>query len=104
MLLVDLLVTFVMVLALAALGLSTWYAIRWSGRWRVAAFLPVSLLVVWTLTVVLGWPSDHTLWPFELTLWGPVCLAYIAIVRSRHARWMERQFPADKREVGGEGH
>jgi hypothetical protein len=37
---------------------------------------------------------EHTLWPFELMLWGPLWLAYIAVVRYRYERWPEQHGPA----------
>ncbi len=37
------------------------------------------------------WPSEHTLWPFELLLYGPVALAYILIVRYRRVNVVEKR-------------
>ncbi len=79
----DLFVTLIMALSLVASGLGIWYAIRWGGWWRAAALVPVVLLLAWLVAVLLGWPSEHTLWPLELLLYGPVALAYILIVRWR---------------------
>ena len=81
MLSVDLFVTFVLALPVGAIVLGVWYGIRWRGRWRAAALVPVVLLLAWMAAVALRWPSEHTLWPFELLLYGPVALAYILILR-----------------------
>lgn len=69
-----------------ALALSVHYATTWYGRWRAAALAPVVLLAGWLVAVLLRWPSEHTLWPFELLLYGPIALVYILIMR-----WLERR-------------
>ena len=81
MLSTDLFVTLVLVLSVSAIVLGVSYGIRWRGWWRAAALVPVVLLIAWAAAVLLGWPSDHTLWPFELRLYGPLALAYILILR-----------------------
>jgi hypothetical protein len=86
----DVLVTLVMAVSLLAIVLCTRYAIRWRGRWRAAALVPLVLLVAWLIAVLLRWPSEHTLWPLELILYGPAALAYILIVRWR-VNILERQ-------------
>lgn len=79
-------VTQVLVLPVGAIVLGVWYGIRWRGRWRAAALVPVVLLLAWMAAVALSWPSDHNLWPFELLLYGPLALAYILILRQRWRR------------------
>ena len=81
MLSTDLFVTLVLALSVCAIVLGVWYGIRWCGWWRAAALMPVVVLVAWAAAVLLSWPSEHTLWPFELLFYGPVALAYILILR-----------------------
>ena len=91
MLFVGLFVTLVMALSIVAIVLGVWYAIRWRGWWRAVALVPVVLLVTWLVAVLLSWPSEHTLWPFELLLYGPVAMAYILIVRYRRVNVVEKR-------------
>ncbi len=86
----DLFTTLILALSLIAIVLCTRYAIRWRGWWRAAALVPLVLLVAWLVAVLLRWPSEHTLWPLELMLYGPAALAYVLIVRWR-VNILERQ-------------
>lgn len=81
---VDALLLVVMLIPIVAIALSVLAALRWRGQWRLAALVPVVFIAAWTLSVVLAWPTDHTLWPAELLLYGLVCLAYMLVLR--HAR------------------
>lgn len=76
----DFVVVSALALSLAAFGGAAWCTVRWRGWWRIATSLPIAVLVAWTASLLLGWPAEHTLWPFELLLLGPVALLYLAIV------------------------
>ena len=81
---VDVLVTVVMAIPIAAVVLA---ARRWRGVWRVAAVIPLAVVGLWTLSLLLSWPHEHTLWPFELLVYGVVCLAYMLVLRYAHGQW-----------------
>lgn len=85
MLLLDLFVVLVLTLGVLTCVMSIWYAIRWVGAWRLAAVLPVLALLAWASSIVLAWPTEHTLWPVELVLGSPVALAYLLVLRWMHA-------------------
>jgi hypothetical protein len=93
MVLVDLFVILVMAVPIVAIVLGVRYGIRWRGWWRAVALVPVVLLLTWLAAVLLSWPSDHTLWPFELLVYGPAALGYILIVRYRRLNLEKRQGP-----------
>ncbi len=65
--------------------LVVWLSVRWSrvwrGGWRAAALLPLVVLAAWTVTLFLSWPDEHTLWPFELLVYGLPLLLYLLVVR-----------------------
>lgn len=69
--------------------LVVWLSVRWSrawrGGWRAAALLPLIVLAAWTVTLFLSWPGEHTLWPFELLVYGLPLLLYLLVVRGIRA-------------------
>ena len=79
---VDVLVVVVMAIPVAAVVLAVQGLVRWEGKWRVAAGIPVMLLAAWTTCLLLGWPTEHTLWPLELLVYGPLGLVYILVLRA----------------------
>ena len=68
-------------LASAALPLA---ALRqWSGGWRIAAILPLALLVLWVAVIILSRLTDsnsHRLWPFEIFSWAMLNMIYMVAV------------------------
>lgn len=68
-------------LASAALPLA---ALRqWSGGWRIAALLPLALLVLWVAVIALSRMTDsnsHRLWPFEIFSWAMLNMIYMVAV------------------------
>jgi hypothetical protein len=83
----DVLVIIVMAIPIAAVVLAVLAARRWRGAWRIAAVIPLVVVGLWTLSLLIGWPYEHTLWPFELLVYGVVCLAYMLVLRYAHGRW-----------------
>jgi putative Ca2+/H+ antiporter (TMEM165/GDT1 family) len=76
----DLLVVVVLGLGLATFALAVLWAVRWRGRWRIAALVPIAALTAWAVSVLINWPTEHSLWPFEMLLLGPVGLLYLVVV------------------------
>ena len=83
----DVLVTIVMAIPIAAVVQAVLAARRWRGAWRFAAVIPLAVVGLWTLSLVISWPHEHTLWPFELLVYGVLCLAYMLVLRYAHGRW-----------------
>ena len=77
---VDVFVTAVLLLGLSALVASVVCTVRWNGRWRLLAAVPLVCLSAWAASVALGWPVDHSLWPFELGIALPVILLYMLVI------------------------
>ena len=76
----DVLVLAVLAANVLTLTVAAWWAMRWKGPWRIAAALPIVALAAWAVAVLTHWPTEHTLWPFELLVWGPVCLVYLVVI------------------------
>lgn len=87
--LIDSLILLVMAVPIVAIVLSVLAALRWRGQWRLAALVPTVFIALWTLSVFLDWPGEHTLWPIELTLYGLVCLGYMLVLRSARRRLID---------------
>jgi len=50
---------------------------RWRGGWRVAAMVPMALMVLVLLRLIIGTtidPTSHNLWPFEILIVGGLSL------------------------------
>ena len=76
----DLLVLLVLAVCLATFAVAALWTVRWRGRWRIAALVPIVALTVWAVSVLINWPTEHSLWPFELLLLGPASLFYLVVV------------------------
>jgi len=72
-----------------AAWLSVRWAAAWNGFWRVAALVPVIVLIGWIAAVVWSWPTEHTLWPLEMPLYGAALLVYLGALRG--ARGLARK-------------
>lgn len=77
---VDILVTALLLLGGSVLVASVVCTVRWKGRWRLLAAMPLVCLLAWAVSVMAGWPVDHTLWPLELVLALPAILLYMLLV------------------------
>jgi len=82
----------VLALGIAALLLPVWACLRWRGRWRMAAAIPLAIIGFTILRIVIGVaadPTSHNLWPFEILQAGAlavVVLAGLAIARRFSSR------------------
>lgn len=94
--LINIGVILVMSLSLVAFMLSGWYAMKWEGRWRGVILMPLLFLSSWTVSVIMGWPTEHNLWPLELIIWGPACMVYIFAVRHLYLRPVDNGLQAGK--------
>jgi hypothetical protein len=65
---------------IANIYISVSLALLWHGIWRGAALLPIIVLIGWALSVAASGGSGHNLWPFELLLYCPGALLYLAIL------------------------
>ncbi|MGH8752729.1 MAG: hypothetical protein ACREUJ_02415, partial [Burkholderiales bacterium] len=62
---------------IAGFAAPAWALWKWRGGWRVAAAVPVVLMVFVVLRIVWGTsrdPTSHNLWPFEILIYGVVSL------------------------------
>jgi hypothetical protein len=79
-----------MVFALLAAGLIVplWSVWKWRGAWRLAALVPVAIMLLVTLRIIVGIAHDstsHNLWPFEILEFGIPALAITgALALARH--------------------
>ncbi|CAM2881079.1 Uncharacterised protein [Legionella steigerwaltii] len=77
------------ILALGALGIAmpAWGLWRWRDGWRIAAAVPMALMVFVVLRLFIDVsvdPTSHNLWPFEILLTGSLSVAImIALVIAR---------------------
>lgn len=56
---------------------------QWTGSWRIAAAIPLVVLLLWvTLIVVARLDSSdaHRLWPFEIFAWAMLNMIYMVAV------------------------
>ncbi|HNP36218.1 MAG TPA: hypothetical protein PKK10_10220 [Woeseiaceae bacterium] len=75
-------------LAVLALGIGgiagpLWAIRRWRGGWRVAAAVPVVMMLFVVLRIVVdtaGDPTSHNLWPFEILQVGALSLVVIGVL------------------------
>jgi hypothetical protein len=83
---------FVAVLAMLAMGVlgflaPAWGLWRWRGGWRVAAMVPLAVMVFVVLRLVTGVaidPTSHNLWPFELVMWGGLSCVWMLVAALAH--------------------
>lgn len=57
---------------------------KWSGWWRVLAFLPAAALTFVIGNIIfsiLKTPSAHNLWPFEIVMWSAGGLVFLGVLR-----------------------
>lgn len=76
--LVIALVVLVFTLASAVLPVAAWQ--QWRGPWRVAAGLPLAVLLAWVALIGLSRyfdPGSHRLWPFEIFAWAMLNMIYM---------------------------
>ena len=83
---VDLLVAVVMAIPIVAVVLAAIAICRWKGMWRLGALIPPAFIALWVIGVLLDWPYEHTLWPFELLVYGLVSFVYMLVLRYAHIR------------------
>ncbi|MBU6247162.1 MAG: hypothetical protein KGN77_05345 [Xanthomonadaceae bacterium] len=81
-------------LALGGLAVPAWACWRWRGGWRLAAAVPVVLMlgvIGQIVTGVAADPTSHNLWPFELLQAGvPSMLAIGVMALLRRSRGTRR--------------
>jgi hypothetical protein len=60
-----------------------WGLVRWTGRWRIAAAIPIAAGVMWALKDVVDLVRDstsHNLLPFEFLIGAFFALPYMLVV------------------------
>jgi hypothetical protein len=70
-------------LGLGVLGFAApaWGAWRWRGGWRIAAIVPVAMMLFVVLRLLTGVardPTSHNLWPFEILQAGALSVVIMA--------------------------
>jgi len=86
----DVLVIIAMAIPVATIALAVIGVLAWKGPWRIAAAIPLMLVVLWVLSLATSWPYEHTLWPLELLVYGLVCLVQMLVLRYAHVRSIRR--------------
>jgi hypothetical protein len=67
------------------LVLQIWFALAWSGRWRIAALLPVIVFVPVLAYTLVALAKGANLWPLVLIFTSPFGVAYLTTVWAGHA-------------------
>ncbi|HWU77873.1 MAG TPA: hypothetical protein VN043_15340 [Rhodanobacter sp.] len=75
-------------LAMYSLGLigfaaPAWGLWRWRGGWRLAAAIPMAMMVFVVLRLFIDTARDrtsHNLWPFEILLWGAASVGWMLLL------------------------
>ena len=60
--------------------LQAWLARAWSGRWRMAALVPLAGMVPALLFSLLALSQGSNLWPLAVIFLAPLGFAYLLIV------------------------
>jgi len=60
--------------------LQAWSARSWSGRWRMAALVPLAGMLPAVLFSVLALAQGSNLWPLAVIYLAPLGLAYLLVV------------------------
>ncbi len=60
--------------------LQAWFARSWSGRWRLAALVPLAGMVPAMLFSLLALSQGSNLWPLAVIFLAPLGFAYLLVV------------------------
>ncbi len=63
------------------LVLQIWFAWAWSGRWRIAALVPLIGLLPILVHALVGLAYGSNLWPLALIFFSPLGAGYLLIAR-----------------------
>jgi hypothetical protein len=77
------------------LALQVWFGYAWSGRWRIAALVPLIVMGPVLIITVMGAVGGSNLWPLPLILLSPIGLAYLLITRAARAM-VDRRSPSSR--------
>jgi len=78
-LLMGSLMLLLLLVGLLGFVLPIWMLKRWHGGWRIAAAMPLALMLLVVLNIVVGVafnPRSHNLWPFEILMAGALCSVF----------------------------
>ena len=70
-------------LLVAGVALPAWAWWKWRGGWRLAAALPVAMMVFVVARIVIDTakdPTSHNLWPFEILMFGAASVAAVVLL------------------------
>jgi hypothetical protein len=94
----------IVALALGSIALPVRSMIRWHGGWRLAAAVPLGLMIFVILRIIIDTtrdPSSHNLWPFEILMFGACAVAIIgALSLARKILGVTRRDAIDARSAG----
>jgi len=90
----------VLALLVCSIGGPIWAFFRWQGGWRLAAAVPLVLMLGTIARIVVDVavdPTSHNLWPFEILMVGAVATAAIVAMAVLHRilvrRAVDAQYP-----------
>jgi hypothetical protein len=72
------------VVGLAGIIVPLWSFWKWRGIWRIAAGIPVAVVIVVLLRIVFDTsrdPTSHNLWPFEVLMWSAMALVAVWVLK-----------------------
>jgi uncharacterized membrane protein YcaP (DUF421 family) len=61
-------------------------AFRWSGRWRIAALVPLIVMVPLVVQAAFAAAADSNLWPLWLIFVTPLAFLYLLSLAGMHRR------------------
>ena len=74
----------VLALLVAGFAWPAWGILKWRGRWRTAAAIPIAVMAFVVLRIVFDTsrdPTSHNLWPFEILIWGGASFAFMLALK-----------------------
>jgi hypothetical protein len=74
--------------------LQAWFARSWSGRWRMAALVPLAGMVPAVFFSLLALSQGSNLWPLAVIFLAPLGLAYLLVVWALRAAAARGSFSA----------
>jgi hypothetical protein len=60
--------------------LQIYTAIKWRGGWRIAALVPLLLMIPVFVTTAIALAQDSNLWPIVMIFAAPIGTGYLAIL------------------------
>jgi hypothetical protein len=82
----ELLLSIIIILSLPGYPLFQWYVVRnWDGGWRIAALVPLFLMVPLVIHAGVAFLAESNLWPLMVILVTPLACFYLIALASVRA-------------------